>query len=101
MHAHELEAAGKARWTARIKDGLVLVKDEASDEEIQATAYTHDGNTVSFALPGDNGLRSVEQGKPGYDALLKVFKKAMGDVAETTERSVPANEKPVPGAKSA
>lgn len=74
-HAHELEAAGEPRWRARLKDNLLLVTDLASDEEVQATSYTIDGNTIRFSLPGDNGLRSLQKGEPGFEAFAKVIEK--------------------------
>jgi len=74
-HAHELEAAGEPRWRARIKDNLLLVTDLASDEEFQATAYTVEGNTIRFSLPGDNGLRTMQASDPGFEAFKKVIDK--------------------------
>lgn len=71
-----LKKAGDARWTARVKDGIVLVKDMASGEEVQATAYTVDGDAVRFALPGDNGLRQILREEPGFDAFVKALEKS-------------------------
>lgn len=98
-HAHELAEAGEARWSARVKDGLVLIKDLASGEEVQATAFTVEGATLSFALPGDNGLRTLRKGEPGFDGLEKVLSKALNAPSEapTSTASKPSNEKAVPG----
>lgn len=96
-HAHELEAAGDVRWTARIKDGLVLVKDEASGQEVQATAYTVDADGARFQLPGEGGLRLLRREAPGYDAFAKVLNKASGIADPAVEASQP---KPAATAKA-
>ncbi len=85
-----LKKAGDARWTARVKDGIVLVKDMASGEEVQATAYTVDGDAVRFALPGDNGLRQVLREEPGFDAFVKVLQKSpmAAPAADTSAKGV-------------
>ncbi|KQS75017.1 hypothetical protein ASG32_07940 [Methylobacterium sp. Leaf361] len=92
-----LKKAGDPRWSARVKDGIVLVKDMASGEEVQATAYTVDGDAVRFALPGDNGLRQVLREEPGFDALVKVLQKSpmAAPAADTSVKG------PAAGAKAA
>ncbi len=92
-HAHELEAAGDARWSAKLKDGLLLVTDEASGEEVQATAYTKDGEGIRFALPGENGLRLLRRGEPGYEEFEKVLDKTGLDAPAAKASSKPANER--------
>lgn len=74
-HAHEMEAAGEVRWSARMKNGLLMVTDEASGEEVQASAYTVDGDGIRFALPGENGLRFLAVGAPGHEAFAAVLEK--------------------------
>lgn len=97
-HAHELEAAGEPRWKARLsKDGLVMVTDLASGEEYQATAYTVDGSTISFALPGDGGLRQLRSDEPGFEAFKKVIDKSPINAETEKPASKPATEK-TPGA---
>lgn len=71
-HAHEIEAAGEVRWVAKAKDGLLMVTDQASGEEMQASAYTIDGPDVRFAFPGDNGYRTLRADAPGAEAFRKV-----------------------------
>ncbi|TXN59385.1 hypothetical protein [Methylobacterium sp. WL2] len=71
-----LVKSGDPRWEARVKDGLLLVRDMASGEEKHATAYTIDGDAVRFSLPGDNGLRQILGGEPGYDAFVKALDKS-------------------------
>ncbi|GJE78071.1 hypothetical protein [Methylorubrum suomiense] len=92
-HAHELEAAGEPRWSARMKDGLLMVTDEASGEEFQATAYTTEGDGVRFSLPGENGLRFLAVGAPGHEEFLAVLEK------QSPLKSAPA--KPAPEKKVA
>lgn len=96
-HAHELEAAGEPRWSARQADGLLMVKDEASGQEVQATAYTVEGDTILFSLPGDNGLRRLAPDAPGYAAFRKALEK--GPIAAKTAK--PAASKPAPKASAA
>ena len=90
-----LVKAGDPRWEARVKDGLVFVRDMASGVEAQASAYTIDGDAVRFSLPGDNGLRQVLVGEPGYDALVKALgKSAMAaPAADTSVKGSPAGAK--------
>lgn len=100
-HAHELAAAGEPRWEARLDKDLVMVKDLASGEEVQATAYTTDGDTLSFALPGE-GLRHLRLGESGYDAFravldksaLKAESEALAVKPAPKGSSKPATEKP-------
>lgn len=92
-HAHELEAEGEVRWKGRLKDGLLLVTDLASGEEVQATAYTVEGDTVMFALPGDNGLRHLRSTDPGYEAFKKVIEKSPINAESERTASKPATEK--------
>lgn len=99
-HAHELEAAGEPRWKARLKDGLVLVTDLASGEEVQATAYTVEGSLISFALAGDGGLRHLRSNDPGYDAFRKVIDKSPINGESEKTASKPATEKDIPAAKA-
>lgn len=82
VHAHELEAAGEVRWSAKIKDGLLMVTDQASGEETQASAYTIDGPDVRFALPGDNGYRVLRGDQPGAEAFRKVVEKLTNGPSE-------------------
>jgi len=95
-HAHELEAAGETRWSARIDEGQLVVKDNASGEEVAASAYTLEGETVLFALPGENGLRRLEAGAPGAEAFRKVVEKLSAGPAPAKAASKPATEKRVP-----
>lgn len=98
VHSHEFEAAGLARWSAKVgKDGLVSIKDEASGVETQATAWTVDEDAVRFSLPGDNGLRVIEKGKPGFDEMVKALGKAPEPEVSSATGSKPATEKAVPG----
>lgn len=89
-HAHELEAAGEPRWTARVKDGLLMVTDNASGLEVQSTAHTVDGSAARFQLPGDNGLRELRSDQPGYAEFVAVLEKLHGGVAVAPEAAVPA-----------
>jgi len=84
-HVHELEAAGDVRWTAKAKDGLLMVTDEASGETKQSAAYTVAGDGVRFALPGENGLRHLAPDAPGYEAFRKVVEKLSNGPSETSE----------------
>lgn len=94
-HAHELEAAGEPRWSARIKDGLLMVTDNASGIEVQSTAHTVDGSAARFQLPGDNGLRELRSDQPGYAEFVAVLQKLHGGKAE-----VPADLAPAGGSTS-
>lgn len=85
VHAHEFEKAGVARWSARAKDGLLLVTDEASGEEVQSAAYTLAGDGVRFALPGEAGLRHLAPDAPGYEAFKKVVEKLSNGPSEASE----------------
>ncbi len=87
VHAHEFAKAGLARWSAKAKDGLLMVTDEASGEEVQSAAYTVSGDGVRFALPGENGLRHLRPDEPGYAA----FKKAVEELSNG-----PSEEEPAP-----
>lgn len=92
-----LKKAGEPRWSARVQNGIVLVKDMASGEEVQATAYTIDGDAVRFSLPGDNGLRQVLREEPGFDAFVKALEKSplAAPAADTSVKG------PATGAKAA
>lgn len=89
-HAHEVEAAGEPRWKARFTKGLLMVTDLASGEEVQAQAYTDDGDAIRFSLPGENGLRELRVGAPGYEDFKTVLAKSPIDAP-----SKPATEKKV------
>lgn len=89
-HSHEMEAKGEKRWGAKVsKEGGLMVTDLASDVETQASAYTHSGGEVRFALPGDNGLRVLASDNPSYGEFAKAIDKING-VDEPEKEPAPA-----------
>lgn len=85
-YEHELEKDGKPRWKASVsKDKGLVITDLASDQEFTASAYTHSGGEVRFALPGDNGLRVIEGSSPSYKSLSAAIDKINKAGDETPE----------------
>lgn len=96
-HSHEMEAKGEKRWGAKVsKEGGLMVTDLASDVETQASAYTHSGGEVRFALPGDNGLRVLASDNPSYGEFAKAIDKINGVEEPASEVEKPV--KPAPKA---